>query len=401
MTRLAPVPKLLTALLISPLSGCGETSPNSSMTEVTGAMPTSSVPTMPVASVAPTPSVTATGPTAPLPLDVCTNPELDDLSNTVVRAGEGNNYSFASSLTFSPTTVMPNSNLTFDWSGLTTSFLGHPVDVIEDIDMVSLMMWRLDQAELQAKLNDDSLAQADLVTPSMFYPDLLRQARPEEMGTSAMLLREGTDEFGEPAMVSDLTLFMNPLTPEEFMPYFDNEAYPPGEHIYTLIAATGTELGRGTHMMHAFTLDPTSTNTEVVLTDQSTALDYTVDLQTLTPTRVPANTSAISINWRDMMTNALGNEFTPTSIQYVRVSRYLQTPAELEAQFLDLELIADTSYSAEVPAGTSADLSALTNEAGQPFAGIDGTGTWLLALMCGSCRNPAPWYITTLVPCDG
>jgi hypothetical protein len=34
-----------------------------------------------------------------------------------------------------------------------------------------------------------------------------------------------------------------------------------------------------------------------------------------------------------------------------------------------------------------------------PFAGIDDTGTWLVGLICGNCRNPAPWYMTIAKPC--
>jgi len=46
------------------------------------------------------------------------------------------------------------------------------------------------------------------------------------------------------------------------------------------------------------------------------------------------------------------------------------------------------------------NLSTFTNESGQPFTGIDDTGTWVLALSCGDCRNPAPWYLTILEPCS-
>jgi hypothetical protein len=37
---------------------------------------------------------------------------------------------------------------------------------------------------------------------------------------------------------------------------------------------------------------------------------------------------------------------------------------------------------------------------GAGFPGIDDTGTWLVGLICGNCRNPAPWYMTILKPCS-
>ena len=43
---------------------------------------------------------------------------------------------------------------------------------------------------------------------------------------------------------------------------------------------------------------------------------------------------------------------------------------------------------------------ALKDKNGASFAGIDGTGTWMVALVCGNCRNPAPLYMTILKPCS-
>ena len=37
---------------------------------------------------------------------------------------------------------------------------------------------------------------------------------------------------------------------------------------------------------------------------------------------------------------------------------------------------------------------------GKAFTGISTSGTWIVALRCGSCRNPAPWYLTVLKPCS-
>ena len=99
--------------------------------------------------------------------------------------------------------------------------------------------------------------------------------------------------------------------------------------------------------------------------------------------------------------NALGDDFIPSVIAEVVVAHYDESVAELERQFLDLELIAEGIWRYDVPAETSVELSSLRDEAGQPFPGIDGNGTWLVALMCGDfCRNPAPWYLTVLVPCS-
>ena len=38
------------------------------------------------------------------------------------------------------------------------------------------------------------------------------------------------------------------------------------------------------------------------------------------------------------------------------------------------------------------------DSAGNPFTGITSDGTWLVGLICGNCQNPAPWYLSVLVP---
>jgi len=100
----------------------------------------------------------------------------------------------------------------------------------------------------------------------------------------------------------------------------------------------------------------------------------------------------------DGQLNALGATFVATSITSAIVGHYTLTPAELETQFLDLQLIATELYTANIPPGTVLDFTTLADSGGKPFPGIDATGTWLVGLTCGNCKNPAPWYLTILVP---
>lgn len=296
-----------------------------------------------------------------------------------VTANAVNNYSFSSTLTFPPVSVMPDTELSFDWSAVTQDFLGHDVDPMTDVDQVSVIMWSLPLEELQTKLNDETLAQRDTTTvPVTLFTDKMR--------TSGDLL--------------EFTLAGNPVLPEEVMPFFSATEYPPADHTYTVMVASGITLGKGTRMIQSFKLDPASTNTDVVVSNTSTMLDYTVDLDALTPTQIPAATGAVTVDWSGMTVNALGNEFQTTDITRVMLGRYTESVAELEASFLDLELIAEDLYRADVPSGTSIDLSTLMTESGQAFAGIDANSTWVLTLICGDCNNPAPWYLTVLEPCE-
>lgn len=300
-------------------------------------------------------------------------------AGTNVVANPANNYTFSSTLTFPPVSVKPDSDLSFDWSAVTHDFLGHPVNAMTDIDQVSVVMWSLTLEDLQTKLNAEELAQRDTTTvPATLFT--------EKMVTSGNLL--------------EFTVAGNPVLPEEIMPFFNATDYPPANHTYTVMVASGTVLGKGTRMIQSFKLDPASTNTSVVVTNASTMLDYEVNLAALTPTHVPAATAGITVDWSGMTVNALGNEFKTTDITRVMLGRYTETVAELQADFLDLELIAEDLYRGDVPSGTDIDLSTLTNAGGQAFAGIDATSTWVLTLICGDCNNPAPWYLTILKPCN-
>lgn len=62
--------------------------------------------------------------------------------------------------------------------------------------------------------------------------------------------------------------------------------------------------------------------------------------------------------------------------------------------------LASEQYAARLSAGQALALAGLTNGAGSPFPGVDDTGIWLLSLTCGSCRNPAPWFLSILRPGD-
>jgi len=299
-----------------------------------------------------------------------------------VFASEANDYSFSSTLAFPPVFVAPDSELSFDWSALSADFLGQPLNVPGDIDTVNLTLWALTQQELEAKLNDDELTQSDLEVIATVY----------------------TEDVLDSATLFDFTSVGLPLKPAQILPFVNAESYDPATHTYTLIAATGTRLGQGTRMIQAFKLDPSSTNTEVVMTNASTKLDYTVDLLSLQQTELPASSSAIQFDWSRMTSNALGNEFLETSIDLAVVARYARTPAQLETDFLSLirfdgSIVADDLWQAAVPSGTAVALDSLTNAAGAPFAGIDDTGTWMIALFCTRCQNPAPWYLSFLTPC--
>jgi hypothetical protein len=177
--------------------------------------------------------------------------------------------------------------------------------------------------------------------------------------------------------------------------------YPQDQHTFLLTANTGTTIGKDSRMLALFNLDPASTTTELALTDESTLLDFTVDLERAVPVVVPAGQPSLTIDWSEMTVNALGNEYLPAQITEAVVAHFATSElGELEEQFVNLEGLADGWWSGEIASGTSVELAGL-HDANGAFPGIDTNGTWLVALFCTvGCNNPAPWSITILSACE-
>jgi hypothetical protein len=297
-----------------------------------------------------------------------------------VVANEKNDYAFSSTITLPPVTVAQMSNLAFDWSGLTHDFEGHPLDPTKDLGLAIVMAWSLPLADFEKALNADALFTSDLI----LSPPLSLELTPGM--TSAHLY--------------DFTLNTTPVTPTMINQYFDATMYTPANTSIIVGVQTGVDLGRQLRMLQSFNLDVNSSSTNIALKDDSTKLSYSANLHDLTITGVPGGTAALTLDWSQMVTNGLGRPFTEGYVTSAIVGHYSQTPAQLETQFLDLDRIALATYRADLQAGSVLDFSTLMDANGAAFPGVDDNGTWLIGLVCGNCRNPAPWYMTILKPCS-
>jgi hypothetical protein len=299
---------------------------------------------------------------------------------TSIKANERNNYSFWSKMALPAIKVKPKTELSFDWGSVTKDFIAHDVDAKNDLNMLMVLFFQLPLQELEVRLNADSLTQSDLVI-----------APPLTLRTN------GSDTT---AKLFAFDLNGTYVEPERVLLYFDADFYSPADHTYALAAATGTEVGLGIRILQTFQLDPSSSNTEVKLTDSSVKLEWLANLHDLTPTGIPKGDAAITLDWGDMTKNGLGADFDPTQITRALVGHYAGGSGQLERDFLDIELIATDLYETRIDVGSTMDFSTMTRKSdGTSFPGIDDAGTWLVALQCGVCRNPSPWYLSILKPC--
>ena len=307
-------------------------------------------------------------------------PEAVCPENARVVLNEAVNYSFRGEFHFPSVELRSNTNLLFDWSGVTEDFLGRPVDPVEDIDEVIVTSWDETPAELERMLSNDDfeISIAMLLTA---FPD----ERPAgEVMTSERLV--------------DLTEFGNELPDGDVLERFDAS----WGQTYLVSAATDHLPAGQVRMLGIFTLSENSTTTTMSLTSSSTAYDFGVEIAGRPSVPVPPATPSLTLDWGEMTTNALGKPFDPTEITEVVVAHFPGlTPGDLERNFSTLPSLAEGWWSGEVLVGDSLDLSQLVDASGVPFPGIDDEGCWVVAAYCGTnCWNPAPWSLTLLTPCQ-
>jgi hypothetical protein len=301
-------------------------------------------------------------------------------AGTDVIAADVNNYSTWSDMKLPLIKVQPKTELSFDWGSVTEDFITHSLDAKKDLSLMMVLLFQLSLSDLETKLNADSLTQNDLVV------------------SPPLTLRTNGSDTG--AKLFDFDLNGTAVTPDMILKYFDADFYPPANYTYALAGETGNDIGQDIRMVQAFQLDPSSSNTDVTMTNSSIQLDWTANLHDLTPTGIPPGEPGITLDWGNMTTTALGTPFDPTQITRALVAHYNMGSGQIEKDFLDIELVATDLYETKVDYGTSVDFSSMTKADGSVFPGLDDTGTWLVALQCGMCRNPSPWYISILKPCQ-
>ncbi len=308
------------------------------------------------------------------------NPTVTCTDGTMVAA-EANDYSFSSELMLHPVKVKPKSDLTVDWSAVTKDFLGHAVNPKTDLNAIFLLSVNLPATTFEQQLNDDTFSTSSIIIP----------------GPPPAYLPNGSET--SKSMIGNFQSAAGPVMQSDLDTYLDASMYTPQNTTFAFAAQSGTSVGTGAiHMLQSFELDSSSSNTSVALTNTSTTLTYTADLHSLNPTGVPTGTSHLTLDWSMIQKNALGGTFVPTNIAHAIVGHYTQTPAQLESQFLDIQTLASQLYQADIPYGTTLDFTTLKDGSGNNFTGITSDGTWLVALICTTCRNPAPWYLTILEP---
>lgn len=280
---------------------------------------------------------------------------------------DANNFAYTGTLDAPSYPTAPATDITICWDQLTDDIQCHDVDPAADIDNIGLVRFpNLSEEDVEAGLSTDNLQQADI---------------------SGYV--EVANDGGTCANIASMSFFGTPIdVPSE---------YTADGGTYLLLLTSGTVPGVGARMI-AF-LDPTEgeTATTVDVGSGCGSLDFTVDLDALTPMSV-CNSGDVEFDWTGVTVDGQGNPINYMDIDQLMLGYYEGvTLADLESQFLDLELIATRKYTLALEGGTSANLADATDGTSN-FSGFEGDGLWILALRCTQCSNPAPPFLTVLEP---
>lgn len=248
-----------------------------------------------------------------------------------------------------------------EWSGFTTDIHGHSRGDVFEVESTTLLAFlELTPDEVLAGFAQDNLPQAEI--------GLIAQC-------------EGVEER---CNLEDYALLDRPVDAQDY--------YEEGRGTWVVMLTSSAEAGA-----HAFVLaQPSKTGSETIsITDQTSSLDAQVDFGSLTPLVLAAGTD-ITVDWSGLGRDGLGNDLTLQGLSRMLVARYPDPVSTLENQVFDLERVADQQWEADLSGRTSLHLGELQGET--PFAGLDEDGTWLMAMWCESCTNPAPKFVTVMVP---
>ncbi len=292
-----------------------------------------------------------------------------DPSGAIVLS-DPHNYAYNGALDAPSTTVAELSDITLDFSELVDDLQCHELDPVADIDQAVLLVFPyLTQEEVEEGLSTDSLEQVDL----------------------GVYLSQETGESTS-VQLADFTFFGTDADIET--------EFTEGSGTWLVTFATGDSVGVGNRMLAFIEPSASSDVTEVSVTDGCSLLDYTVDITSAEVVPVLAD-GPWALDWSAITTTGQGTEFVATKVSSLMLAHYADLDvAGVEDNFLDLELIPTDMWTLDHASGTSADLSAATHvDDGSAFPGFsDGDGTWVLALRCVTCPNPAPLVLSVLVP---
>lgn len=275
--------------------------------------------------------------------------------------GNANNFTYGSELNIGSSPLRAETDGSIRWDTLTLDIRGGTIDPRRDVTEARLIGFRdLDPASISYALAHDELAQADV---------------------SVYVTCSPTDAS---CALSDFGMFGNTIDVQQY--------FQEGYGTWLLALGNTGELGADALMFLEAVAD--TDITEARLTDATSTLAVDVDLDSLTAVTVPLGDPSLSFDWSGLTRDGQGDTVDRATLDELWVARFEESPDELAQDVFSLDERAEVSWTLDVSGYSGARLADL--EGAGAFAGIDRAGTWLLALRCRTCTNPAPRFVTLL-----
>lgn len=294
----------------------------------------------------------------------CPGSDKDSGLTPTFELQDENNYTYEGTLDVPVYPTVSRTDVEVCWGGLTKDLLCHDLEPSTEIIDAILVRMNIDEATTEEHLVEDTVYTSDFTG----YVDF----RPETGDVCANL--------------TDFTLDGSPFSTED--EYVE-------DLLYMITLSDSFSLGTGTRMIAFLAPSTTSDVASVEVQDVGCdMLEYTADLAGATP--VTLGSEPWIAGWTQLTRDGMGNPLKQEKIDSLMIGYYEgETPESLQTQLLDLELIADELYELDLEGASAADLTDATGANGN-FSGLTGDGTWLLALRCNSCYNPAPKFLGVL-----
>lgn len=292
-----------------------------------------------------------------------------DAASPDLRLTDATNYAFASQLAIPSHRVAAHTDVRIDWQAATTDLACHALDPAADVDLVTVLhLGGLTPGQVADALAADALSMSDVSAFGIYTNDDART----DVTLSALT------QLGQPAHLDTQT------------------AQDSGSWLVGL--ARGTTPGVGMAVIGFLDPQDDEPSDAVSLGGACGVLDADADLHRLTPVPAPLD-GPWTVDWSEVTTDARGLPFVSSDVDSVMLARYAgATLDDLEAAFLDLELRNDGMWTLPVENATATALDGLADADGGAFPGFDTDATWILALRCGLCANPAPLVLTVVTP---
>lgn len=304
------------------------------------------------------------GPGKPTPADDTGGPPLGDTLVVEDAANLRLEADLSLRTLSAPATPAP----VFDWSGLTTDFLGVPIDPLVEGELAAFAsLPELSPDEIAAALAADTLPQDEIALYTLCTPEAAR------------------------CSMADFTVFGNDIGVPSYFESFSG----PWLLVLASRRANGTLRFRHTVVL---THDPSASVDTLALRSDDARLAVTTDLGARPALPARAGDPALTVDWTALTTDVRGRPIDARLMDRLEVGRFDGVDRDaLAARFGQVESLVSARWTWDIAGLRSIALDTPSLD-GTVFPGFTPGATWALTLSCSTCLSPVPLAFVLVEP---